>query len=85
MFCLTWVRLVCSCRNVVVDRYGEYGHEKRSPPSVYEKFWDEAVGFRYSHRVSEAIADEMRACRESVALFDYSAAGKVHLARVDSI
>ena len=58
------------------DWYGYYGHKRVH--STYEKIMtQEYARWEYSTRISEAIKNEVQACRENVALFDLSSFGKV--------
>ena len=60
------------------DYYGYYGHQKRSPSSMYEEIHEkEYANWSYSKRVSSCIRDEVKQCRNECAIFDLTSFGKV--------
>ena len=58
------------------DWYGYYGHQRSV--SRYEQVMKEDYAkWSYAPYISDAIRNEVKECRENVALFDLSSFGKV--------
>ena len=68
------------------DWYGYYGHQRSV--SRYEQVMKEDYAkWSYAPYISDAIRNEVKECRENVALFDLSSFGKVrksHILRAKS-
>ena len=66
------------------DWYGYYGHQRSV--SKYEQIMREDYAkWSYAPYISDAIRNEVKECRENVALFDLSSFGKVGIQMSKSV